>query len=205
MASSLILVESFALRTLVKKIEMGLTLFFLVTQPKLKMALNSIIHDKNTVYDQSRIDFFTKKLATASKEKNIPLVNMYATEIEICRKVMEKQNKEPKFYLSPKEQGEKSIFLANQLNKKKEFFRNIRDGGVYDEEDSIKFKRASEDLISAINEKEAHDAYCKFRDIAEVAMISIKGVIKICNGAPSDNLAEYWNRETDSIRKKYLP
>ena len=169
------------------------------------MALNSIIHDKNTVYDQNRIDFFSKKLAIASKEKNIPLVNMYATEIEICKKVMDKQSKEPKFYLSPKEQSEKSIFLANQLDTKKRFFRNIRDDGVYDDEDFDRFKLASEDLISAINEKEAHDAYCKFRDIAEVALFSKKGVIEICEAAPSHNLAEYWNRQSDSIKKQYLP
>jgi hypothetical protein len=60
------------------------------------MPVNSIIHDKNTVYDQSRIDFFMKKLQDAAKEKDLALVNMYATEIDITKRVIEIQTKQPK-------------------------------------------------------------------------------------------------------------
>jgi hypothetical protein len=169
------------------------------------MSVDRIIHDDKTVYDQSRIDFFTSKLVEASKQQNHSLMSMYSSEINICEAVMRLQDKAPKNYLSIKERKDTSILLMNQLDSKKRFFCNIRDDGIYNEEESDRFKIASLEFLSAINEKEANDAYWNFRDIAEVSLVSKKRILEICEAAPSDKLADYWNDESKKMRKLYLP
>ena len=161
----------------------------------------SIVHTKNTVYDQNRIDFFTKKLATASKEKNLSLVNMYATEIEITKSVIDIQSTAPKNYLSSKERRDTSSSLTTKVEEKMRFYSNIRDNSYCDDTESI-LNSAFAELISAIDEKESHEAYCKFRDLAEALHIFKEKVIAICNAAPKNkkNLTKYWNDQSEKIR-----
>jgi len=165
----------------------------------------SIVHTKNTVYDQNRVDFFTKKLATASKEKNMALVNMYATEIEITKSVIDIQSKNPKNYLTAKERRDTSSLLTTKLEEKMRFYCNIRDNSSYGENEFI-LNAAFEGVISAIEEKETHDAYCKFRDLAEVLEILKENLIAICNAAPKNkkHLTYYWNEQSENICKMYL-
>ena len=164
----------------------------------------SIIHDKNTVYDQSRIDFFMKKLKDATKAKDIALVNMYATEIDITQRVIDIQTKQPKNYLTVKERSDTSLWLTMELEDKRRTFCNLRDDGVYNQAESDRFKLASREFLTAIQDKEEHEAYCLFRDVAEVAMVSKKRILEICNAAPPDKRAEYWKEHSDKIRKLYL-
>ena len=164
----------------------------------------SIIHDKNTVYDQSRIDFFMKKLKDATKAKDIALVNMYATEIDITQRVIDIQTKQPKNYLSVKERSDTSLWLTMELEDKRRTFCNLRDDGVYNQAESDRFKLASREFLTAIQDKEEHEAYCLFRDVAEVAMVSKKRILEICNAAPRDKRAEYWKDNSDTMRKLYL-
>lgn len=164
----------------------------------------SIIHDKNTVYDQSRIDFFMKKLKDATKAKDIALVNMYATEIDITQRVIDIQTKQPKNYLSVKERSDTSLWLTMELEDKRRTFCNLRDDGVYNQAESDRFKLASREFLTAIQDKEEHEAYCLFRDVAEVAMVSKKRILEICNAAPPDKRAEYWKNNSDTMRELYL-
>lgn len=164
----------------------------------------SIIHDKNTVYDQSRIDFFMKKLKDATKAKDIALVNMYATEIDITQRVIDIQTKQPKNYLSVKERSDTSLWLTMELEDKRRTFCNFRDDGVYNQVESDRFKLASREFLTAIQDKEEHEAYCLFRDVAEVAMVSKKRILEICNAAPPDKRAEYWKNNSDTMRELYL-
>ena len=169
------------------------------------MSVNSIIHDKNTVYDQNRIDFFMNKLKDATKAKDLPLVNMYATEIEITQRVIDIQTKQPKNYLSVKERSDNSLWLTMNLEDKRRTFCNFRDDGVYNEVESERFKVASREFLFAIKEKEEHEAYCLFRDVAELAMVSKKSIQETCNAAPPDKRADYWKEHSDTIRNLYLP
>jgi hypothetical protein len=168
------------------------------------MPVNSIIHDKNTVYDQSRIDFFMKKLQDAAKEKDLALVNMYATEIDITKRVIEIQTKQPKNYLSVKERNDASLWLTMELEDKRQTFCNLRDDGVYNKGESDRFKVASQEFLSAIKGKEEHEAYCLFRDVADLAMVSKKRILEICNAAPSDKRTDYWKDHSDKMRNLYL-
>jgi len=164
----------------------------------------SIIHDKNTVYDQSRIDFFMKKLKDATKAKDIALVNMYATEIDITQRVIDIQTKQPKNYLSVKERSDTSLWLTMELEDKRRTFCNLRDDGVYNQAESDRFKLASREFLTAIQDKEEHEAYCLFRDVVEVAMVSKKRILEICIAAPPVKRAEYWKNHSDTMRNLYL-
>jgi len=168
------------------------------------MQIDSIVHDKHTVYDQTRIDFFMAKLKAATKAKNMDLVNMYAAEIDITQQVIEVKSKLPKNYLSVKERSETSLWLTMELEDKRRTFCNLRDDGVYNEAETDQFKRASREFLIAIQEKEEHEAYCLFRDVADIVMASKKRILEICNAAPPVKRAEYWKNHSDTMRNLYL-